>query len=157
MAEGRSELRNKVVARVLKDLNYIEQWGSGIQRIKSSCRRQGLREPAIRETGDFVDVELYRATMTGNGDPCKSIGKVSESIGKYRHRIGTHSDQERLILSEVEQTGRVTSQRVQALLGVKEARARRVLRSMVEHRMLDKCGRGRRTHYTLPQERGGTS
>ena len=38
--EGRSEIRNKVIARVFKELNYIEQWGSGIRRIKSSLRRE---------------------------------------------------------------------------------------------------------------------
>ena len=37
--EGRSEIRNKVIARVLKELNYIEQWGSGIRRIKSRDRK----------------------------------------------------------------------------------------------------------------------
>lgn len=37
--EGRSEVRNRAVARVLKELNIIEQWGSGIKRIKSACAR----------------------------------------------------------------------------------------------------------------------
>ncbi|WP_391485126.1 ATP-binding protein [Aliarcobacter butzleri] len=26
---GRSEIRNKVIARVFKELGYIEQWGGG--------------------------------------------------------------------------------------------------------------------------------
>jgi ATP-dependent DNA helicase RecG len=37
IASGRSEIRNKIIARVFKELGYIEQWGSGIKRIKSSC------------------------------------------------------------------------------------------------------------------------
>ena len=32
---GRSETRNKAIARVFKELDYIEQWGSGIKRIFS--------------------------------------------------------------------------------------------------------------------------
>jgi predicted HTH transcriptional regulator len=58
--EGRSEIRNRVIARVFKELGYIEQWGSGIARIKSACKAQGLVEPRTREKGDFVDVEFYR-------------------------------------------------------------------------------------------------
>ncbi|MEI7898831.1 MAG: RNA-binding domain-containing protein, partial [bacterium] len=54
LLEGRSEIRNRVIARVFKELGYIEQWGSGIQRIKSACLAQGLAEPRIREKGDFV-------------------------------------------------------------------------------------------------------
>lgn len=49
----------RVVARVFKELGYIEQWGSNIQRIKKSCTDHGLAEPRIREKGDFVDVEFY--------------------------------------------------------------------------------------------------
>jgi predicted HTH transcriptional regulator len=34
---GRSEARNRVIANIFKELGLIEQWGSGIARIKSSC------------------------------------------------------------------------------------------------------------------------
>ena len=37
---GRSEVRNRVVARVLKELGYIEQWGSGINRVKVLCKER---------------------------------------------------------------------------------------------------------------------
>ncbi|MFA5703437.1 MAG: ATP-binding protein [Advenella sp.] len=30
LLKGHSEIRNRVVARVFKELGYIEQWGSGI-------------------------------------------------------------------------------------------------------------------------------
>jgi len=60
LTQGRSEIRNRALAGVLKTLNYIEQWGTGIKRIKSSCIQHGLQEPDIKETGDFVDVVLYR-------------------------------------------------------------------------------------------------
>lgn len=57
---GRSEARNKVIANVFKELGLIEQWGSGINRIKTICKEKGLQEPKIQEQNDFVDVELYR-------------------------------------------------------------------------------------------------
>lgn len=53
---GRSEIRNRVIAKVFKELNYIEQWGTGIKRIKSSCEAVGLKTPEISEKNDFVDV-----------------------------------------------------------------------------------------------------
>jgi ATP-dependent DNA helicase RecG len=65
-----------VIARVFKELGYIEQWGSGIQRIKAACLAQGLAEPRIQEKGDFVDVEFYRPIV-------KSAGEVPDTAG-YR-------------------------------------------------------------------------
>lgn len=57
---GRSEIRNKVIANVFKELGLIEQWGSGINRIMLTCKKAGLDQPKIKEQGDFVDVEFYR-------------------------------------------------------------------------------------------------
>ncbi|WP_198401765.1 ATP-binding protein [Zobellella denitrificans] len=59
--QGRSELRNKVIARVFKELGYIEQWGSGIARIRALCTQAGNPEPTFAETGDFFDIEFHRS------------------------------------------------------------------------------------------------
>jgi ATP-dependent DNA helicase RecG len=61
---GRSDARNRVIANVFKELALIEQWGSGIARIKKSCLDIGLEEPKIVEMNDFVDVEFFRPIVT---------------------------------------------------------------------------------------------
>ncbi|MCP4405964.1 MAG: hypothetical protein GY801_52810 [bacterium] len=127
---------------MLKELNYIEQWGSGIKRISSSCLAKGLQEPRIRETGDFVDVELYRENAV-------AAERVSESIEEYRKGVGTISEQERAIVEVLEEHSRIRSKEVQALLQVKEARARRILKTMVDKGILEKRGRGKNTYYVL--------
>jgi hypothetical protein len=65
---GRSEIRNKVIANVFKELGLIEQWGSGISRIMIACKKAGLDQPRIREQGDFVDVEFYRPKIEEMSD-----------------------------------------------------------------------------------------
>lgn len=65
---GRSEIRNKVIANVFKQLGLIEQWGSGISRIMITCKKAGLNQPKIREQGDFVDVEFYRPKIEEMSD-----------------------------------------------------------------------------------------
>jgi ATP-dependent DNA helicase RecG len=57
---GRSEARNRVIANIFKELGLIEQWGSGIIRMKSLCIKEGLKAPKVEEQNDFVDVEFYR-------------------------------------------------------------------------------------------------
>jgi ATP-dependent DNA helicase RecG len=61
---GRSEARNRVVAHVFKELNLIEQWGSGINRIITACEELGLQTPKIAEQNDFFDIEFYRPITT---------------------------------------------------------------------------------------------
>jgi len=58
--EGRSEIRNKVISRIFKEFNYIEQWGIGINKIIKSCESYGLKRPQFIEKGGFFSVEIYR-------------------------------------------------------------------------------------------------
>jgi len=85
---------------------------------------------------DFVDVEFYR--------PNKE--KVSGSIGKVSDCIGL-SNQEEQILEFIKNNLKITSKDVEALLQVKEARARRILKEMVEKGLIKRMGRGRNTYY----------
>ncbi|MBN2849000.1 MAG: putative DNA binding domain-containing protein, partial [Coriobacteriia bacterium] len=39
---GVSKLRNRVIGRVFRELGLIEQWGSGITRMREACRAAGM-------------------------------------------------------------------------------------------------------------------
>ena len=56
---GRSEIRNRVVARILKEMGFIEQWGTGINRIISDSRALGVKEPRFEEIGQSFRVTIY--------------------------------------------------------------------------------------------------
>lgn len=51
LPRGVSKLRNRVMARVFKELSLVEQWGSGIQRMRTACLDAGLPEPSFEEIG----------------------------------------------------------------------------------------------------------
>jgi len=57
---GRSEVRNKVIVRIFKEAEMIEQWGRGVQRIISLCESKGLATPKIIESGMFVKFQFFR-------------------------------------------------------------------------------------------------
>jgi len=48
---GLSKLRNRVIGRVFKELNLIEQWGSGFQRMQASCKQGNFPDPEFEELG----------------------------------------------------------------------------------------------------------
>jgi predicted HTH transcriptional regulator len=59
---GISQLRNRVIGRVFRELDLIEQWGSGLGRMRSVCLEHGIPEPKIEEVSDFFKVTLYHKT-----------------------------------------------------------------------------------------------
>jgi predicted HTH transcriptional regulator len=59
LQRGVSKLRNRVIGRVFHELGLVEQWGSGIQRIMSSCREAGLSDPEFEELGTRFRVTIH--------------------------------------------------------------------------------------------------
>jgi ATP-dependent DNA helicase RecG len=51
LLDGVSRVRNRVIARVFKEVGLIEQWGTGIQRMAAACEDAGLQVPEFTELG----------------------------------------------------------------------------------------------------------
>lgn len=53
---GISHVRNKVIARICRELHLIEEWGSGYRRIKNYCNEHGYPIPEWEEFGTAMRV-----------------------------------------------------------------------------------------------------
>lgn len=60
---GASRIRNRVIAKVFYQLKWIEQWGTGIQRIIKECDKAGLEAPSFAELNNQFRVTLYSAKL----------------------------------------------------------------------------------------------
>jgi len=60
---GVSQLRNKVLGRVFRELTLIEQWGSGLARMNEICLQNEVIPPKFEELGLFFRVTLYPRTI----------------------------------------------------------------------------------------------
>ncbi|HIJ80900.1 MAG TPA: DeoR family transcriptional regulator [Desulfuromonadales bacterium] len=56
MKAGVSKIRNRMIARIMRMLNMMEEWGSGYQRINDACHSGGYSEPEWIELGSAVRV-----------------------------------------------------------------------------------------------------
>ncbi|MBP1908607.1 AlbA family DNA-binding domain-containing protein [Methanolobus bombayensis] len=61
MLQGVSKIRNHVIARVFRELDLIEQWGSGVRRMFNEAEALGLPQPEIIEVGMRVRLIVYLA------------------------------------------------------------------------------------------------
>ncbi|UCS92393.1 hypothetical protein KZP23_17050 [Echinicola marina] len=91
---GRSEVRNRVLANVFKELGLIEQWGSGINRIINACKSYGLQSPKIQEKNDYFDIEFIRPQITASSkeriEQDQSIRQDHERLRTIRERKTNH-------------------------------------------------------------------
>jgi ATP-dependent DNA helicase RecG len=59
---GLSQLRNRVIGVIFRELGLIERWGSGLRRMIDICNEAGITEPKFEELDNFFRVTLYHET-----------------------------------------------------------------------------------------------
>ena len=88
---GVSKLRNRVIGRVFKELGYIEQWGSGIQRAMSECRAAGLPEPTFQEMAfRFRAIILLKAEQPPDRDAITEAIRTALLAPENAKGLSTH-------------------------------------------------------------------
>ncbi len=78
--QGVSKIRNRVIARVFRELDLIEQWGSGFRRILEEAKEQNLPEPKIEEIGMRVRFTVYLAESMTTEVSKTSTEQVAEHV-----------------------------------------------------------------------------
>lgn len=80
-----SVLRNKGIAMVLYDIGLIEQWGSGIDKMRKACTESGLPDPQLEEHQGFriifrkdIFTEEYLRELGLNERQLKAVQYVKE-------------------------------------------------------------------------------
>ena len=81
MKQGMSKIRNQVIARTFRELDLIEQWGTGIRRIFQEAEQQGLPEPEIIEIGMRVRMTIFLAKIHNITSPDEGVNEgVNEGV-----------------------------------------------------------------------------
>lgn len=56
---GVSKVRNRVIARIFRELGLMEEWGSGYRRVMAACQNGGYPTPNWQELGAAFRVTFY--------------------------------------------------------------------------------------------------
>ena len=157
LLQGRSEIRNRVLARVFRELGYIEHWGSGLQRIKQMCEAENLPTPEFMETGDFFDVKLYRPVIElESGAIGGAIDHLSGAIedlgGAIEANQLTERQQEILVL--IRRNPKVSYRSLAEQLGINQSALQKHLNHLKDAGWLERVG-GTRGYWVIKKEFGG--
>ena len=89
LGTGRSEIRNRILAPIFKDLKIIEAWGTGIQKIKQALKYYPEIELVMHEVGHAFQIQFRKKIADRT-----STGQVPD---KYRTRIVQDADKVKLL------------------------------------------------------------
>lgn len=131
---GVSETRNPNLANVFYRLNYVESFGTGIERIMESYAGYDDKKPLIQNTENTFKVTLY------------NINYVAEESNDV---ILENMSQEKQIVEYLKKNGMITRATVQVLLDLSKTRTNDILNKMVNDNVLEQNGSSKNIYYTL--------
>ncbi|MGF7017050.1 ATP-dependent DNA helicase RecG [Lachnospiraceae bacterium PF1-21] len=119
-----SILRNPIIGNVFFRLRLIEQFGTGIARIKQAYE-DGLQQPRFKFTEGSISVVL----------------PVSEDTGVVL------DEDDKLILRYIREGNGVDRLTLEQISGFKKSKVIRIVNNLIERGLIEKVGRGPATFY----------
>ena len=130
--------RNSVVASMLYRIDYIEEMGTGIMRMKNAAKDANVAEPRF-DLHDFFRVTFMRNQPAINNE--LAIG-VSDRLAI------DSSDRFSAIMNYLAQNKTGKNADFVKLLAVSPQRVRQILQEMIKKELIEKHGEKRHTCYT---------
>jgi ATP-dependent DNA helicase RecG len=128
--------RNSVIASMLYRIDYIEEMGTGIVRMKNAARDANVAEPK------FDLHHFFRVTFVRNHAAMNGTSAIDSD------RTAIDSDRFSVILKYLEQNAHGKNADFAKLLGLSPQRTREILQNMLKNNLIEKHGDRRHTYYT---------
>ena len=127
-----SQPRNKNLANIFYRLNYVESYGTGIERMIDIYNQFNLK-PIFSVTDNSFKVTL----------PNINYKKGNETI------IIDDLSQKEKIIKYLEQYGKIKRETVDMLFNISSTRSKKILSEMMKENIINKYGTGKNTYYML--------
>lgn len=134
---GISVCRNVKLANIFYRLELIEAYGTGLVKIMDAYEGTGMM-PRIETSNNAFKIIL------------PNLNAITESAKPKQ--IGLEKDiPEKKVIALTKEQGVITRKEVEMLLDMGQSSCGRLLKKMTENGLLVQEGKGKKTHYCLPQ------
>lgn len=138
--EGAHVTRNETLCRRFRDIGEMEQFGTGIAKMKRLMREHGLTEPTFEERSSF-----FKVTFQGPGD--RILDLVPRAGVVDLRELGLNERQIEALRMMVNERRELTNRMCQETFGISRQTAQRDLRELVKTGWVREIGSGRSIRY----------
>jgi len=138
--------RNSVIASMLCRIDYIEQMGTGIERMRNAAKDAEVAEPEFDMEGFFR--VIFKRSLLNNNKSTAITDRLPIDTDRLPIEIG---DRTAAIMNYLNENGSAKSADFAKLLGLGSDRVRQILQTLVKSGIIIKHGDRRHTYYTANQ------
>lgn len=149
---GVSRIRNRVIARVLRELGLIEEWGTGYLRITEACHEGGYPAPEWEERGPCLRVVFrpHPEVETDDETVDDTVNGTANVPGNVLDDVPANARQ-RWLLEQLARGRQVKAADVAVRFAVTEKTARRDIADLRKRNVIEFVGARKTGHYQLKE------
>jgi len=140
-----SKVRNRVIARIFRELGLMEEWGSGYKRVVNACRAGGYPEPEWAELGAAVRVVFYPHPETVENETLDVPTNVPVNV--------LVNDRQKWFLKQMGKAIRISSSDLAAHWNISQKTAKRDIADLKQKGLIEFFGAPKNGHYRLKSRR----
>ena len=142
---GVSKIRNRVIARIFRELGLMEEWGSGYKRVLNACSKGGYPEPEWEELGAAVRVIFYPHRETIESETISD--PVSDPVNDPVNV--PVNDRQKWFLNQLGKGVRVSSSDFAAQWNISQKTAKRDIADLNQKGLIEFLGAPKNGYYRL--------
>jgi ATP-dependent DNA helicase RecG len=137
LKKHRSHPYNPKIAYTFYRAGFIETWGRGIERITSTCRDAGRREPRFEASSSEVSVTFFTDIADTVKDTVRNT--VKDTVTATQNQI----------LKLLTSNPRMTAKVISAELGINERNVKKNIRVLKEAGYIERVGSDKSGHWII--------
>lgn len=146
-----SKSRNKLIAKAFKDIDLIEQFGSGIRRICDICTAYGLVEPTFKERNGGFLVTMYAKKIEDLENPTEN--PTENPIENPTENLQLITPLERKIIEKIKNNTTITQKQIAEQLGIGFTTVREYIGKLKQKGVLTRIGPDKGGYWKIIEKR----
>ncbi len=132
MLERQSRSFNPLIAKAFFWIKYIEEVGTGTNKIIEWCKDWGIAEPDFECAGSSIVITIRKSKLTE----------------EYLTNLGLN-ERELEIIEQIKANKKTTSGEIQKLFNVRRKAANSYLKRLIDLKLIKRMGTGKAVYYVL--------
>jgi len=119
LGTGVSELRNKIVGKILNEAGLIEGYGTGVLRIRKYIKEKGLIQPEFRDYNGFFKAIFYNTKIEEVEKEVKEVDR--EVVGELDTRVREVeklTQNQRIIIDLIKKDPTISKKEMSKIIGI---------------------------------------
>ncbi len=149
LGTGVSELRNKVIGKILNESGLIEGYGTGVLRIRKYIQENGLIQPVFKENNGFFKAIFFNAKVGKEKTEGGVDREVEKEIREVDREVEKLTENQKMILELIKNNPYISKIEMSNAISIRVSSIDKNITTLKEKGFLRREGHDKGGHWKL--------